>query len=82
MNHGEKKYVNGQVHTNTIEGEWGLFKRSIYGIYHHVSEKHLQRYLDEFVVRCNTRDLKEHERVNSFLKFVAGLRLTYEELTA
>ncbi len=82
VNHGNKEYVHGKVHTNTIEGEWSLFKRGVYGIYHHVSEKHLQKYLDEFIARCNTRKLKEHERVNGFLQFVSGLRLTYEELTA
>ena len=82
VNHGNKEYVHGKVHTNTIEGEWSLFKRGVYGIYHHVSEKHLQRYLDEFIARCNTRKLKEHERVNSFLQFVSGLRLTYQELIA
>lgn len=82
VNHGVKEYVHGKVHTNTIEGEWGLFKRGVYGIYHHVSEKHLQRYLNEFVARCNTRDLHEYERVNDFLKLVSGRRLTYEELIA
>jgi len=42
VNHGEKEYVKDNVHTNTIEGEWSLFKRGVYGIYHHVSEKHLR----------------------------------------
>ena len=80
INHSRSEYVRGNVHTNTIEGEWALFKRGIYGIYHHISEKHLQRYLDEFVARCNTRKLREHERVNDFLGSVSGLRLTYKEL--
>jgi transposase-like protein len=80
VNHSEREYVNGEVHVNSVEGEWSLFKRGIYGIYHHVSEKHLQRYLDESIARCNTRELKEHERVNRFLELVSGLRLAYEEL--
>src|SRR5919199_3153108 len=55
VQHSAKQYVNGMAHTNTIEGFWGLFKRGIDGIYHHVSFKHLQRYANEFVLRYNTR---------------------------
>ncbi len=82
VNHKEKEYVRGTVYTNTIEGEWSLFKRGIYGIYHHITAKHLQRYLNEFVARCNTRELEEGERVTNFLKCTNGLRLTYAELKA
>lgn len=82
VNHSKAEYVRGHTHTNTIEGEWSLFKRGIYGIYHHVSEKHLQRYLDEFTGRSNTRGLSEQDRIASFLKSVNGLRLTYKELIA
>lgn len=80
VNHSKGQYVRGYRHTNTIEGEWSLFKRGLYGIYHHASKKHLQRYLDEFCARSNTRHLQEHERVNFFLSRVSGLRLTYAGL--
>jgi len=59
VKHSAKEYVNGRVHTNTIEGFWSLLKRGIVGIYHFTSEKHLQRYVDEFVFRYNSRDLDE-----------------------
>ncbi len=54
--HAEKVYVVGNVHTNTIEGFWSLLKRGISGVYHSVSEKHLQRYLNEYAFRYNHRD--------------------------
>ena len=54
--HAEKVYVVGNVHTNTIEGFWSLLKRGISGVYHAVSEKHLQRYLNEYAFRYNHRD--------------------------
>ena len=80
VNHSAGEYVRGETHTNTIENAWSLFKRGVIGIYHQVSDKHLQRYLDEFMGRANTRSLDEHERVNLFLRRTVGLRLTYEEL--
>jgi transposase-like protein len=49
VNHGQGEYVNGDTHTNTLEGFWSLLKRGIIGIYHFVSRKHLQDYVDEFV---------------------------------
>lgn len=50
-------YAIGEVTTNSIEGFWSILKRGIIGIYHHVSKKHLQKYVDEFVFRYNTRKL-------------------------
>jgi len=64
IKHNEGEYVNGRIHTNTIEGFWSLLKRGIIGIYHFTSKKHLQKYVDEFVFRYNTRDLNEAERIN------------------
>ncbi|MEE3148950.1 MAG: IS1595 family transposase, partial [Bacteroidota bacterium] len=60
VKHSEHKYVNGRVHTNTIEGFWSLLKRGIFGIYHFTSKKHLQMYVDEFVFRYNTRHGSEN----------------------
>ncbi|HEX6490708.1 MAG TPA: IS1595 family transposase [Gaiellaceae bacterium] len=56
VNHSAKFYVEGDVHTNTIEGFFGLVKNGIRGVYHSVSKKHLQSYLDEYSFRYNRRD--------------------------
>ena len=56
IHHAEKVYVSGTVHTNTIEGFWSLVKRGINGVYHGVSAKHLQGYLNEYVYRYNRRN--------------------------
>lgn len=55
INHGEKVYVNGDVHTNTIEGFWSLIKRGIGGVYHNVGRHYLQTYLNEYSFRYNRR---------------------------
>jgi transposase len=55
VNHAEEVYVAGDVHTNTIDGFWSLLKRGIGGVYHSVSSKHLQSYLDEYAFRYNHR---------------------------
>jgi transposase-like protein len=55
IKHASKVYVVGDVHTNTIEGFWSLIKRGIGGVYHQVSRKYLQTYLDEYSYRYNRR---------------------------
>jgi transposase-like protein len=55
IKHAQKVYVQGDVHTNTIEGFWSLVKRGIGGVYHSVSAKYLQSYLDEYSFRYNRR---------------------------
>lgn len=55
VNHSAQVYVAGTAHTNTIEGFWSLMKRGIGGVYHSVSTKHLQAYLDEYTFRYNHR---------------------------
>jgi transposase len=55
IHHAEQVYVSGDVHTNTIEGFWSLTKRGINGVYHAVSAKHLQGYLNEYAFRYNNR---------------------------
>lgn len=78
--HNNDEYVRGMYHTNSIEGVWSLLKRSILGIYHYTSAKHLQQYVDETVFRYNTRELSEQERINVMLSSVDN-RLTYKRLT-
>lgn len=53
--HGQDMWVNGEAHTNTIEGFWSLLKRGISGVYHAVSEKYLQNYINEYAFRYNHR---------------------------
>lgn len=57
IHHASKIYVMGDIHTNTVEGFWSLIKRGIGGVYHSVSQKYLQTYLDEYSYRYNRRDL-------------------------
>jgi transposase-like protein len=56
VNHAAKEWVRGDVHTNTVEGVWSLFKRSVIGSYHQVSVKHLPAYLDELEWKYNNRN--------------------------
>jgi hypothetical protein len=79
VKHYEGEYVNGRIYTNTIEGFWSILKRGIVGIYHFTSRKHIQRYVDEFVFRYNTRQHTEMERFNLLLQNTEH-RLTYKEL--
>jgi len=59
INHADKVYVIDDVHINNIEGFWSLLKRGINGVYHSVSKKHLDNYLNEFVFRYNNRNNEE-----------------------
>jgi transposase-like protein len=79
VKHAHKQYVDGRVHTNTIEGFWSLLKRGIFGIYHFTSKKHLQMYVDEFVFRYNTRTITASNRFDLMLGNMEN-RLTYKEL--
>ena len=74
-----RQYVNGRVHTNTIESFWAILKRGIVGVYHFTSKKHLQLYIDEFVLRYNSRTNTEASRFNLLLTNVDN-RITYKEL--
>ena len=56
VNHSKKEYVRGDVHTNSIESVWSLFKRSLIGSYHQLSTKHLDAYLNEFTFRFSRRN--------------------------
>lgn len=80
IRHGAGRYVDGPVHTNTIEGYWSLLKRGIFGIYHQVSSKHLHRYCAEFGFRYNSRKSGEVARLDGTLMHCDG-RLMYKTLT-
>lgn len=75
VNHGAKQFADGESHTNTIEGFWSQLKRAIFGIYHFVSAKYLQRYVDEAVFRYNTCKKNESDRFKMmFLKSIGLVR--------
>ena len=79
--HGDREYVRGHVHTNTIEGYFSILKRGIYGVYQHVSEAHLARYLCEFDFRYNYRialGVDDTARAARALRGAKGKRLTYQ----
>ncbi|MCH7970860.1 MAG: IS1595 family transposase, partial [Chloroflexi bacterium] len=79
VNHSIKEYARGDVHTNTVEGVWALFKRGVVGSFHGVSRKHLERYLDEFEFRFNNRDNPFIYR-DALREIVHAPRLTFAEL--
>lgn len=81
VDHASGEYVRaGFHHSNTVENYFSILKRGVYGVYHHVSEAHLGRYLSEFDFRYNTRaDLgfTDAMRADAMLKATTGKRLTY-----
>jgi len=82
VNHGAGQYVSKGVTTNGIESVWAVMKRGLHGVYHHASDKHLGRYVDEFAFRLNQGNVKRHtlQRLDSFVDAAVGRRLTYKEL--
>lgn len=79
VKHNEGQYVSNNCHTNSMEGFWSLLKRGVNGIYHSISQKHLQQYIDEFVFRYNTRKATETNRFDYMLNNI-NARLTYNTL--
>ena len=82
VDHGRYEYVRGAVTTNKAEGFFSQLKRSLDGTHHHVSVRHLPRYLAEFDYRYSTRKMTDTERTAHLFGKVEGKRLTYRPLTA
>jgi transposase-like protein len=89
-NHTGKQYAKDskvpgvRAHSNTVESYFAILKRGITGTYHHVSEEHLQRYVDEFDFRFSNRKslgIDDVTRAENLLKGVVGKRLTYQTTT-
>lgn len=81
VKHSVGEYVNGQAHTNGVESFWALLKRGYYGTFHHMSVKHLHRYVNEFSTRHNLG----HDTIaclNATTDAMVGRRLTYKQLKA
>ena len=82
VDHSKKQYVsfdNSEIHSNSIEGFWSILKRGYNGIYNWWSRKHMQKYVDEFVFRFNTRKNTQYNRFNQLLENMEN-RLTYKQL--
>jgi transposase-like protein len=79
VRHSTHEYARGDVHTNSIEGFFGMVRRGLDGIYHSVSRKHLHRYLSEFEFRHNHRELDDGERTVAAIRAANNKRLTYAE---
>lgn len=73
--------MDGNIHTNTVEGVFSLLKRGIVGVFHHVGKGHLHRYCDEFAFRYNTRTglgYSDGKRAAELVLGAEGKRLTYK----
>jgi hypothetical protein len=80
VNHNRDEWVRGEVHTNTVEGYYSVFKRGMKGVYQHCKEKHLHRYLSEFDFRYSNRiavGVDDVARSDRALRGTVGKRLTY-----
>ena len=78
VNHGVYEWGSGDIHTNTVESYYSIFKRGMKGVYQHCAEKHLHRYLAEFYFRYNNRvklGIDDIARAGRALKGIVGKRL-------
>ena len=81
VNHSAEEWVIGDVHTNSIEGVWSLFERSIVGTFHKMSAKHMDRYLEELEWRFNNRD-NPHIFRDTLARIVNTDPMQYRDLVA
>ena len=78
--HSIGEYVRGGATVNGCENYFSILKRGIYGVYQHVSPAHLKRYVGEFDMRYNTREMSDMERTEAIARGMSGKRLTYRWL--
>jgi hypothetical protein len=81
VDHGKGHYVDGDCHTNTLEGAWSQLKKTIVATYHKTTRKHLQKYVDEFTFRYNYRSLPAQQQIDCVIKNMK-CRLKYKDLVA
>src|SRR5205823_130890 len=79
INHKSGQYVNGRVHTNTVEGFFSLLKRGIIGTFHHIGTEHLDKYASEFAFRYSHRNISDGARAERIFRESEGKRLTYKQ---
>lgn len=81
VKHSVGEYVDGLAHVNGVESFWSMLKRGYHGTFHHVSWKHLQRYVYEFAGRHNIRDMDTIDQMEQIAAGMVGRRLLFRELT-
>ncbi|MCY3873855.1 MAG: transposase [Rhodobacteraceae bacterium] len=81
VNHSAGEYVRGDVHTNSIESFWSMFKRGFHGTYHHMGRQHLHRYVQEFEGRQNVREMDTIDQMETMVRRMERKRLKYSVLT-
>ena len=82
VKHSVGEYVRQQAHTNGIESFWSVLKRAHKGVYHKISPKHLQRYVNEFSGRHDIREADTADQMGTVAQGMAGKRLPYRTLVA
>jgi transposase-like protein len=80
VKHSIGEYVNEKAHTNGIESFWSMLKRGYHGTYHHMSEKHLERYVNEFQGRHNNRPIDTIAQMTNIVLAMDGKKLPYKDL--
>lgn len=82
VRHSVAEYVRDMAYRNRVESFWALLKRGYHGVYHHMSPKHLQRYVNEFAGRYSIRDIDTIRQMEAVVAGLVGKRLRYRELTS
>ena len=82
VGHSKGEYARGEVTTNGLESFWALFKRGIMGTYHHISHKHLHRYVAEFTGRHNNRPADTLTQMQLLIEGMEGKQLSYKDLVS
>ncbi len=82
VRHSVGEYVSDMAYTNGIESFWSMLKRAHKGVYHKISAKHLQRYVDEFAERHGVRERDTIDQMGTLASGMTGKRLTYRNLVA
>ena len=82
VKHSVSEYVRDQAHTNGIESFWATLKRGYHGTFHHISPKHLHRYVNEFATRHNMRPKDTEAMMAETVARMVGKRLMYKDLVA
>jgi len=84
VNHSKEEFSRNGVTTNSVESMFAVMRRGLHGVYHHASQKHMCRYVNEFAWRLDEGSVERHtlDRLDSFLDAAAGRRITYKNLIA
>ncbi len=79
VNHKTGEYARGDASTNEVEAFFALFKRGVVGSFHHISKRHMNRYLNEFSFRWDLRKVSDAERTDEAIRASDGKRLMYRD---